>query len=204
MAAALRAVFRRTPPAARLELASRPPTARRLDRRLRRRCCRAGGGADNGSDIADLILNERRRTFPDSASARRSSGATSVIACPTSSARPVRPDAVHVGVGRIGHLVVDDRVDAVDVEAARGDVGGDEHLVLAAPESFDRDAPLILACGRRAAPTHLMPAAASLRASRSAPIFVREKISTGPSGRRRCSISQSTLSCAGDRLRRGA
>ena len=38
-----------------------------------------------------------------------------------------------------------------------------------------------------------MPAAASRCARRSAPIFVREKTSTGPSGRRRCSISHSSL-----------
>ena len=51
---------------------------------------------------------------------------------------------MHVGVGRIGHFVIDDGVNAVDVEAARGDVGGDEHLVSAALEALDRDAALIL------------------------------------------------------------
>ena len=37
-------------------------------------------------------------------------------------------DAVHVGVGRRRHVVVDDVGQLVDVEAAGGDVGGDEQL----------------------------------------------------------------------------
>ena len=37
---------------------------------------------------------------------------------------PRTADAVNVSVGRIGQFVVDDRVDAVDIEAARGDVDG--------------------------------------------------------------------------------
>ena len=60
-------------------------------------------------------------------------------------------DAVHVGFGRIRQFVVDDRVDAVDVEAARGDVGRDEHLVASAAESLDGNASLVLrAVGVRA------------------------------------------------------
>ena len=42
-----------------------------------------------------------------------------------------------------------------------------------------------------------MPDAANLRDSRSAPIFVREKISTGPFGCLRCSISHSIFCPAG-------
>ena len=52
---------------------------------------------------------------------------------------------MHIGVGRVGHLVIDDRVNGVDVESAGRDVGRDEHLVPAALESLDRDPPLILA-----------------------------------------------------------
>src|ERR1043166_831313 len=39
-------------------------------------------------------------------------------------------------------------MDGVDVEPARGDVGGDEHLEACALESLDRDAALILAAIR--------------------------------------------------------
>ena len=56
---------------------------------------------------------------------------------------PGAADAMHVGVGRIRHFEVDDRVDPVDVEAARGDVGGDEHLVSPASEPLDGRAPLL-------------------------------------------------------------
>ncbi len=37
-------------------------------------------------------------------------------------------DAVDVVLGVVGQLVVDDQVDVIDVETARGDVGGDQHL----------------------------------------------------------------------------
>src|SRR6185503_4550435 len=39
-------------------------------------------------------------------------------------------DAVHVGLIVLGDLVVDDVGDVVDVDAPRGDVGGDEHVDL--------------------------------------------------------------------------
>ena len=39
-------------------------------------------------------------------------------------------DAVHVGLGRRGHVVVDDVREVLDVEAAGGDVGGDQHIGL--------------------------------------------------------------------------
>ena len=38
-------------------------------------------------------------------------------------------DAVHVAVDVARHFVVDDEADVFDVEAARGDVGRDEHFV---------------------------------------------------------------------------
>ena len=43
--------------------------------------------------------------------------------------------AVEVGLVVLGRVVVDDDVDVVDVDAAGGDVGGDEHLDLAAVKS---------------------------------------------------------------------
>ena len=43
-------------------------------------------------------------------------------------------DAVQVGLGRVRHVVVDDVRQVLDVEAARGDVGGDEQIRLAFAE----------------------------------------------------------------------
>ena len=62
--------------------------------------------------------------------------------------------------------------DAVDVEAARGDVGGDEHLRAARAEAFDRGGAILLRCDRRGSRPRAGPIARSCRASRSAPIFV--------------------------------
>jgi len=56
------------------------------------------------------------------ASASWSSGATSEIASPVRPARPVRPDAVHVS-SLSGDVEIDHLRQALDVEAARGDVG---------------------------------------------------------------------------------
>src|SRR5262245_25759951 len=56
--------------------------------------------------------------------------------------------AVHVRVRGVGHFVIDDSVNRVDLETARGDVCRDEHLVTAALESLDRDPALILAAIR--------------------------------------------------------
>ena len=53
-------------------------------------------------------------------------------------------DAVHVAVRRIRKFVVDDRVNAIDVQTARGDVGRDQHRVAAAAKSFDCRTPLVL------------------------------------------------------------
>ena len=47
-------------------------------------------------------------------------------------------DAVHVGFGVVGHVVVHDVADALDVEAARGDVGRDEDVDLAGLQARDR------------------------------------------------------------------
>ena len=51
---------------------------------------------------------------------------------------------MHVGIRRVGHLVIDDRMDAVDVESAGGDVGCNQDRIAAAAEAFNCGAPLIL------------------------------------------------------------
>ena len=59
-------------------------------------------------------------------------------------ASPLRPgaagaaDAVHVGLGVGRDVVVDDVADPLDVEAAGGDVGGDQDVELAGLELVDR------------------------------------------------------------------
>jgi len=90
VSAALRPVFRRTPPTARLEAADGRRDGRgfhRLRRRPVRNCrCRQG--------IGHAYLQHSRRMptdFSRTARSWRSSGATSVTAWPASSARPVRP-----------------------------------------------------------------------------------------------------------------
>ncbi len=47
-------------------------------------------------------------------------------------------DAVHVGLLVLGDLVVDDVGDVVDVDAAGGDVGGDQHVDVAGAERLER------------------------------------------------------------------
>ena len=44
-------------------------------------------------------------------------------------------DTVDVGVGSIGHIVVDDVRDAVDIQAAGGDVGGDHNAEVSGLEA---------------------------------------------------------------------
>src|SRR5690606_32481658 len=46
-------------------------------------------------------------------------------------------DAVHVGLGVGGDVVVDDVADALDVEATSGDIGSDEDVELAVLELVD-------------------------------------------------------------------
>ena len=48
------------------------------------------------------------------------------MAVPVRPARPVRPGAVHVLLGALGEVVVDDVREVRDVDAARRDVGRDE------------------------------------------------------------------------------
>ena len=63
-------------------------------------------------------------------------------------ARAPRPagaaDAVHVGLGVVGDVEVDDVADAIDVEPAGDDVGGDEDVERAAPELVDLALALLL------------------------------------------------------------
>ena len=61
-------------------------------------------------------------------SRRCSRGSARVMATPSRPARPDPADAVHVGLGGRRHVVVHDVAEQVDVEAAGGDVGGDEQV----------------------------------------------------------------------------
>ncbi len=54
-------------------------------------------------------------------------------------------DAVDVLLGHVGQVVVDDVRDIVDVDAARGDFGGDENTRLALLEAVERTGALALA-----------------------------------------------------------
>ena len=53
-------------------------------------------------------------------------------------------DAMDIVLGRVRQIVVDHPLNAGDVDAAGGDVGGDENAVAAATESLQRLAPLRL------------------------------------------------------------
>ena len=64
----------------------------------------------------------------------------------TGLAGPAGPaDAVYVGLLVFGDLIVDDVGDVVDVDAAGGDVGGDQHVDLTGAEGFERLLPCDLA-----------------------------------------------------------
>ena len=47
-------------------------------------------------------------------------------------------DAVDVVFRMAGDIVIDDVRDALDIEPARGEIGGDEHFELAGLEAFER------------------------------------------------------------------
>src|SRR5665213_1886162 len=53
-------------------------------------------------------------------------------------------DAMHVVFRNVRHFVIDDQRQVVDVEAARGDVGGDQHLQLAVLELLQSFEPRLL------------------------------------------------------------
>ena len=84
-------------------------------------------------------------------------------------------DAVDEVVRGIGHVVVDDVRDVGDVDAAGGDVGGDQDAVLAVGEALEGGGALGL---RAVAVDGVGVVAEALRAfcaMRSAPCLVREK-----------------------------
>ena len=68
----------------------------------------------------------------------RSSQSTKVTAMPVSPGAGGAADAVQVGLLVLGALVVDDVGDVLDVDAAGGDVGGDEDVDLAVAERAQR------------------------------------------------------------------
>ena len=67
-----------------------------------------------------------------------SSGVTMEIAVPVRPARPVRPMRWHVIVGMVRHVEIEDVADGGNVEAAGGDVGGDQQRNLALAELIER------------------------------------------------------------------
>ena len=77
-------------------------------------------------------------------SSRCSRGSASVIATPFPPRATRASDAMHVGLGRGGHVVVHDVRDVLDVEAARGDVGRDEELGVAGAEALHHAIALLL------------------------------------------------------------
>ena len=102
----------------------------------------------------------------------RSSTHTSEIASPTLAGAAGAADAVDVVLGDVRQLVVDDVGQVLDVEAARGDVGRDEDLHLAALKSSsasDALALALVAVDRGGADAVL----ASCSARRLAPCLVR-------------------------------
>jgi len=46
-------------------------------------------------------------------------------------------DAMDIGIGGVGHVVVDDMGDALHVQTACGDVGGDHHVIPAGSEAVE-------------------------------------------------------------------
>jgi hypothetical protein len=76
-----------------------------------------------------------------------SSAVMRVKASPTASRAAGAADAVDIILGMLRHVVVDDVADVGDVDAARGDVGGDHDLVLAVAKTFQRLFAVRAACG---------------------------------------------------------
>ena len=79
-----------------------------------------------------------RVAFSIARSRWRSRGVTKAIESPERPGATRTPDAVDVGLGVGGDVVVDDVADPLDVEAAGRDVGGDEDVELAGLELVDR------------------------------------------------------------------
>ena len=112
----------------------------------------------------------------------RSSPSQNEMAMPVGAGAAGAADAMHVGFGYVGQFVVHHVADAVDVDAARGDIGGDQDAYLAAAER--REHALALAAGsccRGSLRPRCRPCT-SRRATRSAPCLVRVKTSARSTG----------------------
>ena len=48
-------------------------------------------------------------------------------------------DAMHITFGRVGQFVVDNSVNAIDIEPAGRNIGCDEHFITSAAKAFDGD-----------------------------------------------------------------
>ncbi len=118
----------------------------------RRRAARLdlGAGATWAPSIHGAIGVPMWRSIASSSRCWR--GSTKVIARPERPDAAGAPDAVHVDVGRGRDVEVDDVGDRRDVQAAGGDVGGDEDRHAAALEGEHHAVALALRSCRRAAP----------------------------------------------------
>ena len=103
------------------------------------------GSFEKTSMIGSRIPS-RRCSFSTSSSWSQS---TNVTTMPSLPARAVRPGTVHVRLVLLGRVVVHDHVDVVDVDAASGDVGRDEHAVLVLLEVASAPSRAPTGAGRR-------------------------------------------------------
>ena len=98
--------------------------------------CSRGSSAAAGGSPAQAIV------WPISCSIAAtdlpSAGATMVIAVPVRAGAAGAADAVDIVVGVVRHVEIEDVADVGNVEPARGDVGGDQELDLAAAERVER------------------------------------------------------------------
>ena len=109
---------------------------------------------------------------------RTLSSVTSVKASPSVVGAARAADAVHVVLRILRHVVVDDVRHAGDVEAAGGEVGGDQHLVAAGLETLQRLLPFALVAVRSASPRPNACATSAGQRRDRRPILVRQKIRT--------------------------
>ncbi len=94
----------------------------------------AGGSKPGTVSRGMLRLMRRSMSFRNTSSSRQASE----IASPLAPARPGAADAVHVVLGHVGQLEVHHVRQHVDVDAARRDVGGHQHLQVAGLEVGQR------------------------------------------------------------------
>ncbi len=88
-----------------------------------------------GSPIQGLVWPI---SFSIAATDLLSAGATMVMAVPRLAGAAGAADAVDVVVGVVRHVEIEDVADVRNVEAAGGDVGGDQQLDLALAERVER------------------------------------------------------------------